>query len=102
MDASEMPRRKTPERDDGDDALAAAPLAPGQRWSVARWRSAAGAASGPGCPIRADINPQGVCIHHTPWSLWHDRTAIDEPGCERWSCDEAEAIAAGWQAARLL
>ena len=37
MDVSGMPRRETPERDDGDDAPVggAAPLAPGQRWSVA-------------------------------------------------------------------
>jgi len=58
MDASEMPRRETPERGDGADAPvgrvggrspstlsagggapAAEPLAPGQRWSVARKRT---------------------------------------------------------------
>lgn len=58
MDASEMPRRETPKRGDGDDAPvgrvggrspstlstgggapAAGPLAPGQRWSVARKRA---------------------------------------------------------------
>lgn len=46
MDASEMPQRETIERVDGDDAPvgggAAAPggpLAPGQRWSVARKRA---------------------------------------------------------------
>jgi hypothetical protein len=58
MDASEMPRRETPERGDGDDASvgrvggrspstlstgggapAAGPLGPGQRWSVARKRA---------------------------------------------------------------
>jgi transposase len=58
MDASEMPRRETPERGDGADASvgrvggrspstlstgggapAAGPLAPGQRWSVARKRA---------------------------------------------------------------
>lgn len=58
MDASEMPRRETRERDDGDDAPVgrvvgrspstlstgggaptAGPLAPGQRWSVARKRA---------------------------------------------------------------
>ena len=58
MDASEMPRRETPERCGGDDApvgrvvgrspstlstgggaAAAGPLAPGQRWSVSRKRA---------------------------------------------------------------
>ena len=58
MDASEMPRRETPDRADVDDAPvdsvggrspstlstgggapAAGPLAPGQRWSVARKRA---------------------------------------------------------------
>lgn len=58
MDATAMPRRETPEQDDGDDAPVgrvggrspstlstgggapgAGPLAPGQRWSVARKRA---------------------------------------------------------------
>lgn len=59
MDASEMPERETPERVDGDDApvgrvggrcpstlstgggakASGGPLAPGQRWSVARKRA---------------------------------------------------------------
>lgn len=60
MDASEMPRRETPDLGDGDDAPvgrvggrspstlstgggapATGPLAPGQRWSVARKRAVA-------------------------------------------------------------
>lgn len=45
-----------------------------------------------------NVNRTGERIYHTPWSPWYDRTQIDETAGERWFCDEAEAIAAGWRA----
>ena len=51
-----------------------------------------------GCPIKGNISKNGH-IYHTPWSPWYDRTRINEKKGERWFCDEAEALAAGWRAA---
>lgn len=65
-----------------------------------RWQRAAGAAPRSGCPIKGNINRTGERIYHTPWSPWYDRTKIDETRGERWFCDEAAAVAAGWRAAR--
>lgn len=62
-----------------------------------RWDVAAQAAPA-GCPIKGNINRDGVHIYHPPWSPWYDRTKIDEGAGERWFCDEAEAVAAGWRA----
>jgi endonuclease YncB( thermonuclease family) len=63
------------------------------------WERAAEAAPG-GCPIKGNISRNGERIYHTPWSPWYSRTRIDEASGERWFCDEAEAIAAGWRPAR--
>jgi hypothetical protein len=38
--------------------------------------------------------------HHTPWSPWYARKKINEGQEERWFCDEAEALEAGWRGAR--
>lgn len=65
-----------------------------------RWERAAAASARPGCPIKGNINRNGDRIYHTPWSPWYDRTQIDESRGQRWFCDEAEAIAAGWRPAR--
>jgi len=65
-----------------------------------RWERAAASSPRPGCPIKGNINRQGDRIYHTPWSPWYDRTNIDEAVGQRWFCDEAEAIAAGWRPAR--
>ncbi|WP_445081443.1 sunset domain-containing protein [Paracoccus versutus] len=46
------------------------------------------------------MSNKGERIYHTPWSPAHAKTRIDESRGERWFCDEAEAIAAGWRAAR--
>lgn len=62
-----------------------------------RWDVAAQAAPA-GCPIKGNINRDGVRIYHPPWSPWYDRTKVDEKSGERWFCDEAKAIAAGWRA----
>lgn len=63
------------------------------------WERASAAAPN-GCPIKGNINRAGERIYHTPWSPWYARTRIDEARGERWFCDEAEALAAGWRPAR--
>ena len=65
-----------------------------------RWERAAAASPRPGCPIKGNINRQGEKIYHTPWSPSYERTVINEAAGERWFCDEAEAIEAGWRAPR--
>lgn len=65
-----------------------------------RWERAAAESPRPQCPIKGNINRQGERIYHTPWSPYYARTIIDEASGERWFCDEAEAVAAGWRAAR--
>ena len=65
-----------------------------------RWARAAAESPRPGCPIKGNISQSGEPIYHTPWSTHYARTRIDEDKGERWFCDEAEAIAAGWRAAR--
>lgn len=64
-----------------------------------RWERAAAASPREGCPIKGNINRRGDKIYHTPWSPWYERTKIDEAAGQRWFCDEAEAIAAGWRPA---
>jgi endonuclease YncB( thermonuclease family) len=63
-----------------------------------RWTEEAGAAPG-ACPIKGNISENGR-IYHTPYSDSYARTRIDESKGERWFCSEAEALAAGWRAAR--
>lgn len=64
------------------------------------WERAAAEAPRPGCPIKGNISQAGERIYHTPWSPHYRRTRINEDKGERWFCDEAEAVAAGWRAAR--
>lgn len=52
-----------------------------------------------GCPIKGNISKFGQ-IYHTPWSRWYTRTSINVAKGERWFCDEAEALAAGWRPAK--
>ncbi len=60
-----------------------------------RWQSAS---EGPnGCRIKGNISRNGK-IYHAPWSPWYGRTKVNEAKGERWFCDEAEAVAAGWRA----
>jgi endonuclease YncB( thermonuclease family) len=63
-----------------------------------KWKAAAQKAP-KGCPIKGNISASGH-IYHPPWSKWYSRTRIDTAKGERWFCDEAEAIAAGWRAPR--
>ncbi len=61
-----------------------------------RWADAAQDAPD-GCPIKGNISSNGN-IYHAPWSRWYGRTRINLSKGERWFCNEAEAIAAGWRA----
>lgn len=63
------------------------------RWEVALQESPTG------CPIKGNISKSGH-IYHAPWSPWYKRTKISLDKGERWFCDEAEAVAAGWRAPR--
>lgn len=65
-----------------------------------RWERAAAESPRPGCPIKGNINRSGEKIYHTPWSPSYARTVINESAGERWFCDEAEAVEAGWRAPR--
>lgn len=64
-----------------------------ERWQVEAQQSP------DGCPIKGNISKNGH-IYHPPWSPWYDRTRIDTSKGERWFCDEAAAVAAGWRAPR--
>lgn len=61
------------------------------------WQSAEQAAPD-GCPIKGSISPEGERLYHTPWSPWYARIDIDDAKGERWFCDEAQALDAGWHA----
>lgn len=64
-----------------------------RRWQVAVQESPQG------CPIKGNINWDKEKIYHTAWgSQWYERTKVTESEGERWFCDEAEALAAGWRA----
>lgn len=65
-----------------------------------RWQRAAASSPRPGCPIKGNISRGDNRIYHTPWSKYYGRTRIDIENGERWFCDEAEAISAGWRPAR--
>jgi endonuclease YncB( thermonuclease family) len=56
-------------------------------------------ASPNGCPIKGNINGE-TRVYHTPWSPNYGQTKIDTSKNERWFCNEAEALAAGWIARR--
>ena len=61
-----------------------------------RWEVAAQKAPN-GCPIKGNISQRGR-IYHTPWSKHYAATKVSLDHGERWFCNEAEAIAAGWRA----
>lgn len=69
---------------------------PAWEYRAARWQEAEQLAPN-GCPIKGNISKNGK-IYHPPWSPWYNRTKINIAKGERWFCDEAEAIAAGWRA----
>lgn len=51
------------------------------------------------CNIKGNISGSGQ-IYHMPHNGDYDNTRINEARGERWFCSEAEAMAAGWRAAR--
>ncbi|MEL6957610.1 MAG: thermonuclease family protein [Pseudomonadota bacterium] len=51
------------------------------------------------CIIKGNISGAGQ-IYHMPHNRDYDSTRINEAQGERWFCSEAEALAAGWRAAR--
>ncbi|HEU0221518.1 MAG TPA: thermonuclease family protein [Paracoccaceae bacterium] len=64
------------------------------------WAASAEVAPDPGCPIKGNINRRGARIYHLPGDPDYARTRIDQAKGERWFCDEAEAVRAGWRPAR--
>lgn len=65
------------------------------RWGAAKQQAP------DGCPIKGNISQNnGDRIYHAPWSPHYDRTRISVSKGERWFCSEAEALAAGWRAAK--
>jgi endonuclease YncB( thermonuclease family) len=61
-----------------------------QKWSVAEQQAP------DGCPIKGNISRNGR-IYHAPWSPWYSRTKITVAKGERWFCNEADAVQAGWR-----
>ena len=68
---------------------------PPWEFRAAKWKG--NDAPNPACPIKGNISKRGR-IYHAPWSRSYSRTRINTAKGERWFCDEAEALAAGWRA----
>lgn len=51
------------------------------------------------CAIKGNINAKGRRIFHVPGQRDYAATAIDTARGERWFCNAAEAVAAGWSPA---
>jgi endonuclease YncB( thermonuclease family) len=62
-----------------------------QKWNVANQDTPSG------CPIKGNISKGGK-IYHAPWSPWYAKTKVSLSKGERWFCNEAEAVEAGWRA----
>ena len=65
-------------------------------------RDLAGAAAADGCLIKGNINVKGEKIYHLPGDDSYDDTVITAAKGERFFCSEADAIAAGWRAAKTV
>ncbi len=88
---------------DKADGVFSGDFMPPWKFRELRWKRAEAAEQDapPGCPIKGNISiNSGDRIYHMPWSPWYSRTFINTSKGERWFCDEAEAIAAGWRAPR--
>lgn len=55
----------------------------------------------PQCDIKGNINSKGEKIYHVPGQKYYNKTKIDETKGERWFCNEAEAVNAGWRRAKI-
>jgi len=73
-----------------------APTQPAWDYRSEKWDVAQQAAPN-GCPIKGNISKSGK-IYHAPWSPWYAKTKVSPAQGERWFCDEAEAVKAGWRA----
>lgn len=73
-----------------------APTQPAWEYRSEKWAVAQQTAPN-GCPIKGNISNNGK-IYHTPWSPWYAKTKVSVAQGERWFCDEAEAVSAGWRA----
>lgn len=64
-----------------------------------KWNRALAKAPDGKCPIKGNISTDKgkPKIYHTPWSANYGNTKIDVAKGERWFCNEAEALAAGWR-----
>lgn len=64
-----------------------------------KWNRALADAPDGTCPIKGNIGAgkDKLKIYHTPWSPNYSNTKINVDDGERWFCDEAEALAAGWR-----
>jgi endonuclease YncB( thermonuclease family) len=51
-----------------------------------------------GCAIKGNVTKNGK-IYHVPWSDWYGKVKVEANKGERWFCNEAEAVAAGWRPA---
>lgn len=76
------------------------PPQPAWQYRARRWARAEQRAPD-GCAIKGNISKRGGRIYHTPWSPWYSKVRIDPAKGERWFCDEAQALAAGWRPARM-
>lgn len=68
------------------------PGGPGERTQVV--------ATGETCTIKGNVTANGL-IYHMPSTRWYDAIRMDVIRGKRWFCSEADALAAGWRAARL-
>ena len=71
---------------------------PPWEYRAQRWTAAEQETPDANCPIKGNINRKGERIYHAPWSRSYKRTKVNTSKGERWFCDEAEAVAAGWRA----
>jgi micrococcal nuclease len=53
------------------------------------------------CKIKGNINSNGEKIYHIPGDKYYEQTVIEPELGERWFCNEAEAIAAGWRRSKV-
>ncbi len=49
------------------------------------------------CNIKGNISSSGEKIYHVPGGQYYEKTVINTSAGERWFCNEAEAVNAGWR-----
>lgn len=66
------------------------------------YRDSLNAAASPRCQIRGNISPtSGERIYHLPGQRYHSEVVVHWWRGERWFCDEADAVRAGWRRSRI-